>query len=245
MTRLHRLLALTLCVSIAGLGALLTEAAGQSNRGRTRAAGKQRVARDEGAQPRRAEPGDVDLAKSRVYILVGKTGLGHEHAIEGKLKSGSIRLGAARDAGTIEFDMPRFSADTDEARKYIGLKGSTSASTRQQVNKNMLGPDVLDVKKFPTAKFAIDSALEKQTKFGAAVYELKGKFTLHGKTRALTIQAEPEQDGNQWRLTGDFTILQSDFGITPYSAALGTIGVADSLRIWGDLRIADDEPRTR
>ena len=39
-------------------------------------------------------------------------------------------------------------------------------------------------------------------------------------------------------LHGKFTILQTDFGITPYSKAFGTIGVADSLTIWGDLWIA-------
>jgi polyisoprenoid-binding protein YceI len=228
-----------LAILAAGLGAVVTNAVGQQARGRPK------VASDQGAEHPRTQPGDIDLAKSRIYVLVGKTGLGHEHAIEGKIKSGKIHLGATRDAGVIEFDMPRFSADTDEARKYVGLKGSTSPSTRQQVNKNMLGPDVLDVKKYPTATLNIDSALQKQTKFGAVNYEFKGKFTLHGKSRSLTILAEPSHQGSQWRLAGDFTILQSEFGITPYSTGLGTIGVADSLRIWGDLWVADEKTQTR
>ena len=36
----------------------------------------------------------VSLKRSRVYTFVGKTGLGHQHGIEGQLKSGSIQLGA-------------------------------------------------------------------------------------------------------------------------------------------------------
>jgi hypothetical protein len=44
-------------------------------------------------------------------------------------------------------------------------------------------------------------------------------------------------------LRGNFTILQSDFGITPYKAALGAVGVADELKIWGDIWIATEETK--
>lgn len=237
--RRKSVLGLALCLAFSCLWAALSPVAGQAPRARRSAAAK----RTEAPPPLR--PGDIDLAKSRVYVFVDKTGLGHEHAVEGKIKSGSIQLGTAAGAGSVEFDMTSFSADGDEARKYIGLKGSTSASTRQQVNKNMLGPDVLDVRRHPTATFTIDSAAQKKTKQGQPVFELKGKFTLKGKTRALTVYAQPSPQGAQLRLTGDFTILQTDFGITPYSTALGAVGVADPLKIWGDLWIAGDETKTR
>ncbi len=35
--------------------------------------------------------------------------------------------------------MNSFDADTDAARRYLGLEGSTDESTRKQVNANMLG----------------------------------------------------------------------------------------------------------
>jgi polyisoprenoid-binding protein YceI len=223
-------LLLLAAVGIAAATAALSPAAGQSP-------GRQ----EEVAVRAAAESGHIDLEKSRVYVFVDKTGLGHEHAVEGKIKSGEIQLGAAADAGTIEFDMTSFAADTEPARKYLGLKGSVSASTQQQVNRNMLGADVLNVRRHPTATFAIDSALPKKTKQGGAVYELKGHFTLHGKTRPLTIQARPSKKNGTVQLRGEFTILQTEYGITPYTAALGTIGVADRLRICGDLRVADEE----
>jgi polyisoprenoid-binding protein YceI len=206
----------------------------QAPRSRPKLAARQEIAKAN------AEPGQIDLTRSRVYVYVDKTGLGHEHGIEGKILSGSIQLGATADAGTIKFDMTSFAADTDRARKYVGLQGNTSESTRQQVNKNMLGPDVLNVAKFPTATFAIESALHKKTKQGKTVVELKGQFTLHGKSRPLTIYAQPSQKDDQWNLRGDFAIRQTEFGITPYSAALGTVGVADQLKIFGDLWIAGD-----
>jgi polyisoprenoid-binding protein YceI len=203
--------------------------------------GQAKVAARQEAEKPPVEPGEVDLTRSRVYVFVDKTGLGHEHGVEGKLKSGVIRLGARAHAGLLEFDMTSFVADTDAARKYIGLEGSTSASTRRQVNKNMLGADVLDIRKFPTATFEIESALHKKTKLGKPVVELKGEFTLHGKARPLTLYAQPSQKEDSWNLRGDFSIRQTDFGITPYSAALGTVGVADQLKIFGDLWIAGDE----
>jgi len=39
-------------------------------------------------------------------------------------------------------------------------------------------------------------------------------------------------------IRGNFTILQTDYGITPYSKAFGAIGVANPLRIYGDLYVA-------
>src|SRR5689334_2994228 len=58
------------------------------------------------------KPGQIDVEKSRVYIRVGKKKLGHEHGVEGKIKSGSIDLTATKNPGEIEFDMASFLADT-------------------------------------------------------------------------------------------------------------------------------------
>src|SRR5262245_27560220 len=62
------------------------------------------------------EPGQVDSQRSRVYVHVSKKKLGHEHGVEGRLKSGRIQFDAPRDAGVFEFDMQTFSADGDDAR---------------------------------------------------------------------------------------------------------------------------------
>ncbi len=102
-------------------------------------------------------PGEIDTAISRIYVHADKTGFGHEHGIESLLKSGWLHLGANQNAGELVFDMTSFRADTDEAHRYVGLQGSTDASTRQEVNNNMLGPDVLDVKQYPTAVFKVTS----------------------------------------------------------------------------------------
>ena len=118
------------------------------------------------------------------------------------MRSGSLKLDANTTAGQIVFDMPTFVADTDEARKYVGLSGSTSDSTKRQVNDNMLGPDVLNVKEHPTATFDVDSALPltKKSKSDNPIYQLRGTFHLRGVSRPLVIEAEAVAKGNVTRL---------------------------------------------
>ncbi|MCA9169781.1 MAG: YceI family protein [Planctomycetales bacterium] len=199
--------------------------------------GQSPVVPDPDRAPRARSAGELSLPHSRVYIHVGKVGLGHEHAVICELKQGTIHLGAERRAGLLVFDMQSMVADTREARKYIGLDGETSASTQDQVNANMRGNEVLNVEKFPTATFVIDSALEMPVTSvdGHSQYELVGKFTLHGVNRPLKMVAQvvEEQNGFHHVRTG-FTLLQTDFGIKPFSKAFGAVGVTDELKVYGD-----------
>jgi polyisoprenoid-binding protein YceI len=188
------------------------------------------------------EPGDVFLPGSRVYVFVGKTGFGHEHAVIGQLKQGRLRLDVPRDSGNLVFDMNSFVADADAARRYVGLAGTTDESTRQQVMDNMRGPAVLDVAHYPTAEFRVRSLspLPQPGTRGATQYQLSGDFTLHGVTRTVQLVAEAEPQGGWIRLRGQFLMLQTQFGITPFAKVFGAVGVTDQLKVWGDLWLAKD-----
>ena len=104
----------------------------------------------------------------------------------------------------------------------------------------MLGPDVLDVKRYPTAVFEIDSIQFLRAKRPNAPRQVKldGNFTLHGKTNKISVIANPIYVNGYTRIVGSFSILQSDYGIKPFRKALGAVGVADRLTIYGDLWIA-------
>lgn len=186
------------------------------------------------------EPGQLHLGKSRVFVFVGKTGLGHEHAVEGRLRSGEIHLAAAKNLGELVFDMNTFDADGDESRKYLGLKGSTPEGTRQQVNANMRGRAVLDIATHPTATFEITKVAKaaRPNARGRVQYDLDGQFTLCGKRRPIRVVAEAEELESWIHLRGSFAILQTEFGITPFSKVGGLVGVADRLQIHGDFWIA-------
>jgi hypothetical protein len=187
------------------------------------------------------EPGDLYLPSSRVYVFVGKTGLGHEHGVIGAIKQGRINLSAARDAGGLQFDMTTFTADTPDARKYVGLQTPTDDSTRQQVTANMRGPDVLNVTKFPTASFTIKeiAQLPQRSQRGSSQYQLKGDLWLCGISRPIQLTAEAEMLNGWTHLRGGFTMRQTDFGIRPFSKAFGALGVTDQLTVWGDVLISN------
>jgi polyisoprenoid-binding protein YceI len=184
--------------------------------------------------------GDIDPETSRIYVRVGKRRLGHEHGVEGRVKSGHLVLDAAENAGEIVFDMTTFKADTDGARKYVGLESTTDQDEQTEVTATMTGKGVLDTAKYPTATFTVKSSktMAEKSDDGHPQYELKGEFDLHGKKLPLTVVAEAGDavDGRQ-PLTGMFTVKQTDYGIKPYSAVGGLVAVTDELKIYGDLQV--------
>ncbi|OHB74977.1 MAG: hypothetical protein A2W31_11930 [Planctomycetes bacterium RBG_16_64_10] len=196
------------------------------------------IAGDErGSTTSSAERAQIDTQSSRVYVFVDKTGLGHQHAVLGRIKSGAIALGATDKAGQIVFDMARFDADSDEARRSLGLRGSTDSSTRRKVNTNMFGAEVLDVRRYPTAIFDIHSAqpLPDKSSTGHTQYRLSGTLTLHGVPRPFEVDAEAIEQDQHVRLRGAFYLWQTHFSITPISMAFGTIGVGDRLTVHGEI----------
>jgi polyisoprenoid-binding protein YceI len=188
------------------------------------------------AEPPHLAPGDINVEVSRVYILVDKTGFGHQHAIEGRLTEGKLQV-AGRSAGRMVFDLQSFKADTDAARRYVGLKGEFDKKTQTDVTDNMHGTDVLDVAQFGTAIFAIDNfqPLEERAKDGKTRYRLDGQFKLHGVKHQLRFLAEGNEDHGYLHLKGSFRMRQTDYKITPFKKALGAVGVADVLTVHGDI----------
>ena len=105
----------------------------------SRPAGSLQVAVGGAAACLAQQPGQVDLQRSRAYVRIGATGLGHEHGAEGRLKSGRLVLGPSANAGELVFDMTTFVTETAASRTYVGLGGGADASTAAKVTANMLG----------------------------------------------------------------------------------------------------------
>ncbi len=186
----------------------------------------------------RLRPSQIDTDLSRVFIFVDKTGFGHQHGVEGRLKGGYLRV-AKESAGKIMFDMPSFRADTQSARRRVGLEGASSEQEQEQVTANMIGPLVLDVAQFPTALFAVSSVrrFEQRNAGGMTQYALDGDFTLHGVTKRINVTATGEQERGFLHIKGNFPLRQTDFGIRPFKKALGAVGVGDVLTVYGDFWI--------
>jgi len=190
--------------------------------------------------------GPVDRNHSRIYVFVDKTGLGHQHAVEGRLKQGAFRIQPGQPPqGELVFDMASFRADTDQARRWIGLSGKTDPGTQKKVTANMLGPDVLDVARFPTARFVVTGVQARKDNKGQPYLVIQGQFTLHGVTRPVAVAARAKEFPQGVRVVGQLTIRQTHFGIRPYRVALGAVGVADPLKIYADLWVPKASPAPR
>lgn len=131
------------------------------------------------------------------------------------------------------FDLTSFQADTSAGRRYVGLEGEQDANTQQQVTQTMQGAEVLDVSRYPTAEFVLRRAVPRAGT--ADQWDLFGDFTLHGVTRPVQVSAHATTEGAFRHIRGGFTIRQTEYGIRPLRKALGVIGVADAMEIWGDL----------
>jgi polyisoprenoid-binding protein YceI len=180
---------------------------------------------------------EVDRQTSRIYVKVVKSGkLGHDHGVQGQLESGSVDL---RGSGTLRFAMQTFLVDSQEARRYVGLQSNVSRGDQQKTNATMLGPEVLNVSQYPTSVYKIKSIspVDGQAPGAPGRYRFEGELSLHGVGRAvpLVAQLEKTETSGVFRMRCQFSILQSEFGITPYSTLGGLVGVADRLEIWGEL----------
>jgi hypothetical protein len=168
----------------------------------------------------RGQSREMDVSRSSLKILVFKSGLfsafGHNHEIEAPLEAGAVEFSTS----------PRVRLRFD-ARKLSVLDPDLAADKRAEVQKTMLGPEVLDASRFPEITFqstAIQSA-------GADHWKVTGDLTLHGQTHSILVDVALK-DGHY---RGSATIQQRSFGIEPVSAAGGTVKVKDEVKVEFDI----------
>jgi len=167
-----------------------------------------------------AQQHDIDTQKSTLTIHVGKTGafsaLGHEHEVRAPIHSGSAETGS-HPAVEVRVD----------ARALRVIDKDDSEKNRAEVQKTMLGPEVLDSEHHQEIVFKSIGA----EPTGQGRWTLHGNLTLRGQTHAVTVQTTLK-DG---RYTGETTVKLTDFGIKPPGKA--GVKAKDEVRIEFDVRL--------
>ena len=64
---------------------------------------------------------------------------------------------------------------------------------------------------------------------------MNGNLSLHGVTRSVPVTAQVTLIGDMLRASGEFSILQSDYGIPPVSVAGGALKLKDELKFAFDI----------
>lgn len=169
-----------------------------------------------------AQPRQVDVQKSEMTVRVSKAGafsaLGHDHEIAAPIADGAIDTTARRVELRVDAAALRV-RDPDASEK-----------DRQEIQKTMLGPDVLAVDRYPQIVFKSTAAKPA----GAGSWTISGELKLHGQTRPVTVQVHLR--GGHY--VGTVRLKQSDFGMKPVKVAGGMVSVKDEVRIDFDIQLA-------
>jgi polyisoprenoid-binding protein YceI len=105
------------------------------------------------------------------------------------------------------------------------MKGDDRRKLEQEMYER-----VLRVEQFPTAEFeSKDIAIQKMGSDLLLAHAI-GDLSFHGVRRALPIDARVTRMGTMLRISGQFLLRQSDYGIKPVSFVGGTLKLKDELK---------------
>lgn len=116
--------------------------------------------------------------------------------------------------------------DVDSLQVVKGEGGVTPLTGPEKgvVRANAL--KALDVKKYPTITFSADDIVKT-----AVGYRLEGAVEIHGTSRPQTVDVGVEDAGAVWVMTATVPVVQTQFGVKPYSLFMGSLKVADEVML--------------
>jgi len=169
-----------------------------------------------------AQPKVIDTQESVMTVHVYRTGalsaFGHDHEISAPITGGSVDIAAHK-------------VDLHVDAKALRVQdAAVSEKDRSEIQTTMLGPEVLDVARYPEIVFR-SSSIEPA---GEGAWKIIGNLILHGMPQPVTLDVL-EKAG---QFTGHALLKQTDFGIKPVKAGGGTVKVKDEVRIDFDVRLA-------
>jgi polyisoprenoid-binding protein YceI len=93
----------------------------------------------------------------------------------------------------------------------------------------------LEVKQYPTIRFDLDSVGVKSDGADSARVDLLGRMQIHGVTKPITVPALVRRSPGSVRVTGDFDLVVTDYGIKGLKKMLGMLSMDETVRIGLDL----------
>lgn len=172
----------------------------------------------------------IDKSASRFTVRAFATGmlsaLGHNPTIAIRDFTGEANLDpAAPGQASLRIQIK---ADSLEVVDEI------SAKDRREMESTMK-QTVLESAKYPEIVFESVKASVDQMGEGRYKLTIRGNLSLHGVTSTVPVTAQVTVNGDMLRAYGDFTILQSDYGIAPVRVAGGALKLKDELKFSFDM----------
>jgi polyisoprenoid-binding protein YceI len=149
---------------------------------------------------------------------------GHDHVVRSPNFSGTFtyRVGNIDDCSvTVRVPVGALINDEDALRDEVGLAdvsndwGWNFGGGADAVKSNMLAENQLDASGHPNITFTSTACRGDANASGSILVD--GDMTLKGVTRPVTWNVNLNVSSDRVTATGTLSILQSDFGITPYA----------------------------
>jgi polyisoprenoid-binding protein YceI len=171
----------------------------------------------------------------RVVVKMGRAGVaaraGHDLTIEVTRWSARVEI-PADDAGGVT--AATIAAELDlgslEVREGTGGVKPLTDSDRRDISKTMSG-----ILGDGTASFTSSRV----TRSGAAGGDVEGTLTIKGRSQPVRLRVTEPASG---RYQGTATVLQSAFGIKPYSGFFGALKLADEVRVEFEVDLSHPDP---
>jgi polyisoprenoid-binding protein YceI len=156
----------------------------------------------------------IDPHDSAVSIYVYNEGplarFGHDHVLTTSSLSGSVSVRSSMQQVDLELSFPVTQLTADDPG----------------VRRKMLRGEVLDAQDYPTISLqSVSSSGPLQSPL------ITVRLTIRGVSRDTPVPAAVQFEQSSLVASGEFDILQSDFGITPFSIAFGALRVDDRLHV--------------
>lgn len=177
---------------------------------------------------------EVSSRSSQLAIYVFRGGtfskLGHNHVMTSQNLAGRVWVNPqfARSGFELSFPVAQLVVDDAQARREAGsdFPPEIPQSDKEGTRKNMLKPEVLDGERYPEVKLSaakVAGTLEAP--------QVTAHITIKETSRDVEVPVTLAVAGEQITASGEFDILQTEFGIKPFSVALGALEVQDRLHI--------------
>lgn len=172
--------------------------------------------------------------QSRLHILVYRGGtmaqLGHNHVISSNSLSGYVWLHDSLDRSGFNISLPVNELLVDDAQTRLAegaeFRSTVSDAARAGTKTNMLKPEQLDGERYPVIRLhslSIGGSREQP--------QIRVQIVIKDQMREANVSARLTSSVDTLHVTGEFSLRQTEFGIQPYSVAMGAIQVQDQLTI--------------
>ena len=175
----------------------------------------------------------VDSARTVVYAVSHTRGLiealSERHVVRATHVTGTMGWDPADPTGCaidVQVAVDSLRVDDPDDRRMAGLEGVLEDGDRSDVRAALLGEGLLDAAAHPQITFTSSACA-----ITGATATVQGILTINGQTDEVLVPVLLDAQPSQVQAIGSLPILQSRFGIEPFSALLGAISVEDAVRL--------------